>query len=99
MAMLHFLYNCLSGNTSQKKMFFKVHILYIDEGRAVYGWSDEEAEMHRKMIIDTCTKYQFNYTVIPLEMIFDLQRDIRNEPADNMDDPIYKQWHPDLPIN
>ena len=41
MALLYFLYNCLSGNTSSKKMFFKIHILYIEEGPAVYGWSPE----------------------------------------------------------
>ena len=44
MAMLHFLYCCLSGNTSQKKMFFKIHVLYIDEARAVYDVPQDEAD-------------------------------------------------------
>ena len=31
MAMLYFIHGCLNGNKSQKKMFFKIHVLYIDE--------------------------------------------------------------------
>ena len=50
MAMLHFLYCCLSGNTSQKKMFFKIHVLYIDEARAVYGVSQEEADLRANLV-------------------------------------------------
>jgi tRNA(Ile)-lysidine synthase TilS/MesJ len=40
MGLLDLMHEALFGNTSlsQRKMFFKVHILYIDEGRAVYGW-------------------------------------------------------------
>ena len=79
MAMLHFLYNCLSGNTSQKKMFFKIHVLYIDEGRSVYGWTDEEAEQHRQLIVDTCGRYGFNFTVVGIESVYDVDRDTLNE--------------------
>ena len=42
MALLNMLYHSLFGNQSQRKMFFKVHILYIDETCAVYG--DDEAK-------------------------------------------------------
>ena len=37
MAMLHYLWTCLAGNKSMKRMFLKVHILYIDESQAVYN--------------------------------------------------------------
>jgi hypothetical protein len=53
MAMLHLLWNCLSGNKSQKKMFFKVHILYIDESM-IYKTSKEEADRRKQLIIDVC---------------------------------------------
>jgi len=43
MAMLHLLYNCLNGNKSAKRMFFKIHILYIDEG-TVFDWTNEQRE-------------------------------------------------------
>jgi hypothetical protein len=63
MAMLHLLWNCLSGNKSQKKMFFKVHILYIDESM-IYKTSLEEADRRKQLIIDVCLKYKFSYSVI-----------------------------------
>jgi hypothetical protein len=63
MAMLHLLWNCLSGNKSQKKMFFKVHILYIDESM-IYKTSKEEADRRKQLIIDVCLKYKFSYSVI-----------------------------------
>ena len=48
MALLDLMHQALFAGTeevvthiSQKKMFFKVHVLYIDEGQAVYGWDDD----------------------------------------------------------
>jgi hypothetical protein len=41
MAMLNMLYFSLFGNQSNRKMFFRVHILYIDECRSVYGHDEE----------------------------------------------------------
>ena len=48
MALLDLMHNSLFGDEekekdgavkiTQRKMFFKVHVLHIDEGRAVYGW-------------------------------------------------------------
>ena len=72
MAMLHFLHCCLSGNTSQKKMFFKIHVLYIDEARAVYGVSQEEADARTTLVTGACKQYGFNYTVLPFERIYEL---------------------------
>jgi hypothetical protein len=57
MALLDLMHNALFGNEeseekgavkiSQRKMFFKVHVLYVDEGPAVYGWTPE---FHQKQI-------------------------------------------------
>lgn len=50
MAMLQFLHGCLNGNTSQKKMFFKIHVLYIEESRGVFGASPEQVTSNRDLI-------------------------------------------------
>lgn len=101
MAMLNFLYNCLAGNKSQKRMFFKVHILYIDEGRSVFEWSEQVASDRRQMIMDLCKKYQFNLTILPLEAIYDVNRDLRNDVAteEELNSDTYKSFHADLPLN
>lgn len=53
-------------------MFFKVHVLYIDEGRAVYGWDEEFHQKQIEMIKKLCEeRYNFTYTILPLEAIFD----------------------------
>ena len=72
MAMLHFLFTCMEGDKSAKRMFLKCHILYIDEGAAVYGWTEEQAEKHRAMIAATCEQYKMKYTIIGLESLFDI---------------------------
>mgnify|MGYP000870955143 CR=1 FL=1 len=43
MALLDLLHDSLFGTSSQtqRKLFFRVHVLYIDEGKAVYDWSDD----------------------------------------------------------
>jgi tRNA(Ile)-lysidine synthase TilS/MesJ len=41
MALLNMLYQSLFGNVSNRKMFFRVHIIHVDEGRVVYDWSPE----------------------------------------------------------
>jgi tRNA(Ile)-lysidine synthase TilS/MesJ len=73
MALLNMLYFSLFGNQSNRKMFFSVHILYIDEGPAVYGHSEEENKKNLDFIRQTCEKYKFTYTIIPLESIFDIE--------------------------
>jgi len=77
MAMLHLLHNCLNGNKSTKKMFFKIHILYIDEG-TVFGWSDEQRAANRGIIEEACKQYGFNLTTVFLESVFDVELDTRN---------------------
>ena len=42
MALLELMHEALFGaSITQRKLFFRVHVLYIDEGRAVYDWSPE----------------------------------------------------------
>lgn len=53
-------------------MFFKVHVIYIDEGQVVYNWSKEQHEDNLKFIIETCENYQFSYSIIPIESIYDI---------------------------
>lgn len=88
MAMLNLLHNCLNGNKSMKKMFFKVHILYIDEG-AIYGWTPEQHTQNRKVIEEACESYGFDLSTVYLESVFDLELDIKNEHAGDMDAEVY----------
>lgn len=97
MAMLHFLHSCLNGNTSQKKMFFKIHVLYIDEARGVYGHDAERAAANCAVIADACTRYGFALTIIPFEKVFEIERDSRNEPREDMDHAKYKRLDQEAP--
>jgi len=72
MALLNMLYFSLFGNQSTRKMFFRVHILYIEEGSAVYQHSPETRAKSIAFIKEICEKYKFTYTIIPLERVFDL---------------------------
>lgn len=79
MALLDLMHQALFGvsTQTQRKMFFKVHVIYVDEGRAIYGWSEEEHAKNIKMITEMCqTKYNFTFTVVPLEAIFDVQSEV-----------------------
>ena len=90
MAMLHLLYSCLNGNKQAKKMFFKVHILYIDEG-TIFGLSPQERENNRQMIEDACVRYGFNISTVYLESVFDLDVDLKNGPSGDLEADIYMQ--------
>ena len=76
MALLNMMYQSLFGGQSQRKMFFKVHVVYIEEGSVVYDWNDQQKENNVKFIIDICQKYNFSYTIIPLEKVYDISTDI-----------------------
>ena len=99
MAMLHMLWNCLSGNKSQKKMFFKVHVLYIEEGIQVFGISSEEAERRRNLIIRVCESYQFTYTIIQLEAVYEVHMEAMQSDATDLESIIYQKISADLPMN
>jgi hypothetical protein len=66
-------------------MFLKVHILYIDEGEAVYGWTPEQAEANRKVITTACEKYKIPYTILPFEAIFDIDPSVVSVEQKNVD--------------
>lgn len=53
-------------------MFFRVHILYLDEGQAVYNHTAEQREATLTFIKEICEKYNFTYTIVPLEAIYDV---------------------------
>mmetsp|Transcript_23828 Transcript_23828/g.23502 ORF Transcript_23828/g.23502 Transcript_23828/m.23502 type:complete len:186 (-) Transcript_23828:827-1384(-) len=73
MALLHLLFKSLFGNESNRKMFFQVHILYIDEGTAVYNWQESERLQNLNLIKERCQEYNFTYTIVPIESIFDIE--------------------------
>ena len=52
-------------------MFFRVHILYIDEG-VVFNHDAAKRESNIAFIKDICDQYKFTYTVVPLESVFDI---------------------------
>lgn len=73
MGMLNMLYMSLFGNQSNRKMFFRVHVLYIDEGPAVYGLSEGQHAANLDLVEKVCTAYKFSYTIVPLEAIYDIE--------------------------
>ena len=72
MAMMHLLYKSLLGGSSNRKMFFKVHVFYIDEARAVYKLSEEESKHRKEFVISKCNEYGFSYTIVPLEKVIEI---------------------------
>ena len=72
MALLNMLYLSLFGNQSNRKMFFRVHILYIDEGPVVYQIDPEQHLKNLNLIKEACESYKFTYTILPLEAIYDI---------------------------
>lgn len=99
MAMLYMLFNCQDGNKSKMKMFFKIHVLYIQESQAVFNTSAEVEQERVEFIAEHCKKYGITYSVISIESIYSLKSlDLPKEPED-MDAQKYKQLHADLPIN
>jgi cytoplasmic tRNA 2-thiolation protein 2 len=68
MALLNLMHNSLLGDSS-RKMFFKCHVVYIDESH-VYNWSEEERERNYEMIRRTCESLGFPWTILPLENVY-----------------------------
>lgn len=99
MSMLHFLHCCLNGNTSQKKMFFQIHVLYIDEAMGVFGTPPEEAVKQRAIVEGACQRYGFTLTVLPIEKIYELDLDARNDVSEDMDAQKFKSLSETLPLN
>jgi len=76
MALLNLMWQSLFGNASKRKMFFRVHVLFIEEGSAVYGWDERRREEVINFIIEQCNRYNFTYTVLPLEVVYDISSDL-----------------------
>lgn len=75
MALLNLLYISLFANQSTRKMFFRVHILYIDECGAVYGVDEETRQRNIQFIVETCQRYKFTFTIVPIESVYDIDID------------------------
>ena len=65
-------------------MFFRVHVLYIDEGPSVYGWTEEQHRDNLQVILGACEKYEFTWTILPLESIYDTTLDLKQPDKDEL---------------
>jgi hypothetical protein len=71
MALIDLLANSLfEKHASQRKMFFSVHCLWIDEG-SIWDWSEERRAEVITNLEKVLNEYGFSYTIIPLEAVFD----------------------------
>ena len=71
MALLSMMKQALFG-PSQKKMFFKVHVLHIDERHNGSRISTEDKDENLHLIVEAAKKCGFTYSVLPLELVFSL---------------------------
>jgi len=69
MVLLKLMNKSLFGD-SQRKMFFKCHVVYVDES-LIYGWDAETRLSNLKIVTDFCDSVNFEYTIIPLERVYD----------------------------
>lgn len=83
MAMLHMFNSTFNDNTSQRKLFFKLKVLYVDDSFLQYSsdtLSDniENFLNNRKNIIENisqlCEKYGFPFDCICLENIYQINQ-------------------------
>jgi hypothetical protein len=81
-------------------MFFKVHVLYIQESESVYN-SEKVVEAERTaLVIDLCKKYGFPYTVVPLETVYQMKPvQLEKGIPSDLEGDKYRNFHPDLPVN
>lgn len=81
-------------------MFFKVHVLYIQESESVYGTEKVVEAERTALIIDMCKKYGFPYTVISLESVYQmLPVQLAKGIPKDLEGEKYRNFHPDLPVN
>jgi cytoplasmic tRNA 2-thiolation protein 2 len=67
MAMLHWFYATFNDNTSNRKLFFKLKVLYVDDSFLYSSDYDSDRNNRKQMISDVCTKYGFPFSTINLE--------------------------------
>ena len=77
MTMLDMFWKSFTQNNSNKKLFFKLKVLYIDDSLFLKENNlIEEEKNKRKNFIDTlCKKYNFQYEIISLENVLDLNNE------------------------
>ena len=51
-------------------MFFRCHVVYVDES-LVYGWDEETRSKNLSIVKDACEEAKFEYTILPLERVFE----------------------------
>lgn len=75
MAMLHWFYTTFNDNTSNRKLFFKLKVVYIDDSLLTLvnnGNSESMEELRRvkkEYIYDLCKKYGFEVDIVNLEEV------------------------------
>ena len=89
MGMLEMFLQSFDGSTSNKNLFFKIKILYIDDSLLLKD-KDKiiQERKNRKIFLDNImTKYKFDYQIINLEKVMDFNNDEfdinENEKYDN----------------
>ena len=81
-------------------MFFKIHVLYIQESQSVYAHDQATEDERTQLITDLCKKYGFTFTVVPLETVYTLKsQQFPNGVADDLDSEKYKKFHAELQVN
>ena len=77
MTMLHMFWKSFTQNKSNKKLFFKLKVLYVDDSLFLTEKNlIEEEKNKRKIFIDSlCKKYNFEYEIISLENVMDLNNE------------------------
>jgi hypothetical protein len=72
MAMLHWFYTTFNDNTTNRKQFFKLKVLFVDDSCLVYRNPNnllKEREFKKEQIAKICNTYGFPYDIINLEHI------------------------------
>lgn len=92
MAMLHWFYSTFNDNTSKRKLFFKLKVLYVDDSCSILQSKEEvlkERIRRHDFIKNICDKFNFAFDIIYLENIFKIiyenKRIMENDLINNKD--------------
>ena len=89
-AMLHWFYTTFNDNTSNRKQFFKLKVLYVDDLFIINSNIEEERLYRRKIITDLCNKYNFPFAIINLEHVMDLSNNPDNTKIEQTNHDLIK---------
>ncbi len=93
--MLHWFYTTFNDNTSNRKLFFKLKVLYVDDSFLYNSDYNCERENRKKMVSEICTKYGFSFSIINLEHVMglpSLNTTIKALPLENTNDEYIKSY-------